>query len=100
MFRSSSIHACTVLPDLIPRGAGYNGIAEIDAVVSFLRQNDALARKIGENSKRFAHEHLNEEGRLCYVKVRQPGRRAAAWTGLQVARLWSAFETPDTTARC
>ncbi|KAL4427661.1 hypothetical protein ABPG75_001750 [Micractinium tetrahymenae] len=48
---------------------GWNGISEIDAVVAFLRQHDALARRIGENSKRFAHDHLNEEGRLCYVKV-------------------------------
>ncbi|PSC76645.1 NHL repeat containing [Micractinium conductrix] len=48
---------------------GYNGVEEVDRIVQFLRDNDDLARAIGEQARRFAHEHLNEEGRLCYIKV-------------------------------
>lgn len=48
---------------------GFNGLSEIESIVDFLRANDGLARKVGLNSKRFAHVHLGEEGRLCYFKV-------------------------------
>jgi len=48
---------------------GYNGIAEVDDAVKFLRENDALAREIGRNGQRFAQAHLQEEGRMCYIKV-------------------------------
>ncbi|EFN52111.1 hypothetical protein CHLNCDRAFT_139417 [Chlorella variabilis] len=49
--------------------SGYNGIEEIERIVQFLRANDDMAKAIGQNSQRFAREHLNEEARHCYLKV-------------------------------
>lgn len=48
---------------------GFEGLHEVDWAVQFLRENDDLARAIGENGRQFAHQHLNLEGRLCYIKV-------------------------------
>ena len=48
---------------------GYNGMTEIDGAVKMLRDHDALARLLGASSQRFAVQHLNETGRLCYIKV-------------------------------
>ena len=49
---------------------GWNGEPEeTDNIVQFLRDNDELARTIAANGQRFANEHLNEEGRLCYIKA-------------------------------
>ncbi|PSC73673.1 autophagy-related 16 [Micractinium conductrix] len=48
---------------------GYNGVDEVSRMVQFLRKNDDMAKAIGEQARKFAHEHLSEEGRLCYIKV-------------------------------
>lgn len=48
---------------------GFNGLTEIEGVAQFLRDHDEMARSMGQNSQQFAHKHLNEEGRLCYIKV-------------------------------
>lgn len=53
--------------------SGYNGIEEIERIVQFLRANDDMAKAIGQNSQRFAREHLNEEARHCYLKVNGDG---------------------------
>ncbi|PSC76044.1 KDEL motif-containing 1 [Micractinium conductrix] len=48
---------------------GYNGRAEVSTIVQYLRTKDDMARAIAGEARRFAHTHLVEEGRLCYLKV-------------------------------
>ena len=78
----------------------------------FLKGHDGVARQIGENSKEFAQAHLNEEARMCYVKVRTlagrpgaaPGRQCGWLGGLPAAAgkppAWEARMGCVTVRRC
>ena len=56
----------------------WNGADEVNHVVKWLRQNDGIARTVAMNAKHFARSHLNDEGRLCYIKASARRERARA----------------------
>ncbi len=41
----------------------------ISTIVDYLRKNDDLAKRIGEQGAKFSYTHLSSKGRACYYRV-------------------------------